>query len=41
MSMQSRNIFSQIERQKNEIVQALMQLIRIPAMAPENGEKEN
>jgi succinyl-diaminopimelate desuccinylase len=37
MSMQSQNVFSEIERQKNEIVQALMELIRIPAIAPENG----
>jgi len=35
--MQSQNIFPQIERQKNEMAQALMELIRIPAMAPENG----
>jgi len=35
--MQSQNIFPQIERQKNEIAQVLMELIRIPAIAPENG----
>jgi succinyl-diaminopimelate desuccinylase len=35
--MQSQNIFSEIERQKNEIAQVLMELIRIPAIAPENG----
>jgi succinyl-diaminopimelate desuccinylase len=35
--MQSQNIFSEIEKQKNEIAQALMQLIRIPAIAPESG----
>ena len=37
MSMQSQNIFSEIERQKNEITQALLELIRVPAIAPENG----
>jgi len=35
--MQSQNIFSEIERQKNEITQALLELIRVPAIAPENG----
>jgi len=35
--MQTENIFSEIERQKTEIVQILMDLIRIPAIAPENG----
>jgi len=35
--MQSQNVFSEIERQKNEMTQALMELIRIPAIAPENG----
>jgi len=35
--MQSRNIRSEIERQKNEMAQTLMQLIRTPAIAPENG----
>ncbi len=35
--MQSQNIFSEIERQKNEIAQVLMELIRIPAIAPESG----
>jgi len=35
--MQSQNVFSEIERQKNEMAQALMELIRIPAIAPENG----
>lgn len=35
--MQFQNIFSKIERQKNEIAQAMMQLICIPAIAPENG----
>lgn len=37
MPVQSQNIFSEIERQKNEIAQVLMELIRIPAIAPENG----
>jgi succinyl-diaminopimelate desuccinylase len=35
--MQTQSIFSEIERQKTEIVQSLMELIRIPAIAPENG----
>ena len=35
--MQSQNIFSEIERQKNVITQALLELIRVPAIAPENG----
>lgn len=35
--MQSQNVFSEIERQKIEMAQALMELIRIPAIAPENG----
>jgi len=35
--MQSQNAFSEIERQKNEMAQALMELIRIPAIAPETG----
>jgi succinyl-diaminopimelate desuccinylase len=35
--MQTHNIFSEIERQKSGIVQTLMELIRIPAIAPENG----
>jgi succinyl-diaminopimelate desuccinylase len=39
--MQHQNIFSEIERQKNRIAQALMEIIRIPAIAPENlGEGE-
>ncbi|NWG11088.1 M20 family metallo-hydrolase [Candidatus Bathyarchaeota archaeon] len=37
MNMQSQNIFSEIEKQKNEITNALMELIRIPAIAPENN----
>jgi len=40
MPMQSHSIFSEIERQKNEMTQALMELIRIPAIAPENSEGE-
>jgi succinyl-diaminopimelate desuccinylase len=35
--MQSSNIFSEIESQKNDVKQTLMELIRIPAIAPENG----
>lgn len=35
--MQPQDIFSEIEGQKNEITQALMKLICIPAIAPENG----
>ncbi len=35
--VQSQNIFSEIEKQKNEITQALMELIRVPAISPENG----
>ncbi len=35
--MTPENISSEIESQKNEMVQALMELIRIPAIAPENG----
>jgi len=39
--MQHERIFSEIERQKDEIAQALMETIRIPAIAPENnGEGE-
>ena len=41
MSMQYQSIFSEIERQKNEMAQTLMELIRVPATAPENnGEGE-
>jgi len=41
MPMQYQNIFSEIERQKNRMAQALMEIIRIPAIAPENlGEGE-
>jgi succinyl-diaminopimelate desuccinylase len=39
--MQYQSIFSEIERQKNEMAQTLMELIRVPAIAPENnGEGE-
>jgi succinyl-diaminopimelate desuccinylase len=39
--MQYQNIFSEIERHKNRMAQALMEIIRIPAIAPENlGEGE-
>jgi succinyl-diaminopimelate desuccinylase len=41
MNMQNQNIFSEIEKQKNEMVETLMELIRVPAIAPENnGEGE-
>ena len=35
--MQFQNIFSEIESQKNDVTQTLMELIRIPAIAPGNG----
>ncbi len=35
--MQAQDVFSHIEKQKDEMVQTLMGLIRIPAIAPENG----
>jgi succinyl-diaminopimelate desuccinylase len=35
--METERIFSEVERLKNEMIQALMELIRIPAIAPENG----
>jgi succinyl-diaminopimelate desuccinylase len=35
--MQSQKIFSEIENQKDQLTQALMELIRIPAIGPENG----
>jgi succinyl-diaminopimelate desuccinylase len=39
--MQHHNLFAEIERQRNRTVQALMEIIRIPAIAPENlGEGE-
>lgn len=41
MSMQYQSIFSEIERQKDKMAQTLMELIRVPAIAPENnGEGE-
>ena len=40
--MQMQEIFSQITNQKDEMVQALMELVRTPAIGPENGgEGEN
>ncbi len=40
--MQYSSVFSEIERQKNEMAQTLMELIRVPAIAPENsGEGES
>jgi succinyl-diaminopimelate desuccinylase len=40
--MQYSSVFSEIERQKNEMAQTLMELIRILAIAPENsGEGES
>jgi succinyl-diaminopimelate desuccinylase len=39
--MQSQEIFSEIDNQKDEMTQALMELIRVPAIAPQNdGEGE-
>ncbi|MEM3536261.1 MAG: M20 family metallo-hydrolase [Candidatus Bathyarchaeia archaeon] len=35
--MQNRKVFSEIKRLKSEMVQTLAELIRIPAIAPENG----
>jgi len=35
--MRSQDIFSEIEKQKSSMVETLMGLIRIPAIAPENG----
>jgi succinyl-diaminopimelate desuccinylase len=35
--MQHQRVFSEIEKQKNEMVHALSEIIRIPAIAPENG----
>jgi succinyl-diaminopimelate desuccinylase len=35
--MKTEDIFSVIERQESEMIQALIGLIRIPAIAPENG----
>lgn len=35
--MKIEDIFSEIEKQESEMIQTLMELIRIPAIAPENG----
>lgn len=35
--MKSQNIFSETEKLKDEMTQTLMELIRIPAISPENG----
>jgi succinyl-diaminopimelate desuccinylase len=35
--MELQSVFAEIEKQKDEIVRALMELIRVPAIAPENG----
>lgn len=35
--MQYSNILSEVDRQKDDMVNALIELIRIPAIAPENG----
>lgn len=35
--MQHQTIFSEIEKQKDEITQTLMELIRVPAISPQNG----
>jgi succinyl-diaminopimelate desuccinylase len=41
MLMQSQDIFLEVENQKNEMTQALMELIHVPAIAPQNdGEGE-
>jgi succinyl-diaminopimelate desuccinylase len=37
MLMASRELFSEIEKQRDKMTQTLMDLIRIPAIAPENG----
>jgi succinyl-diaminopimelate desuccinylase len=37
MTMEMQDIFSEIEKQRDQMVQTLMELIRIPAIAPENG----
>ncbi len=37
MPMQHQTIFSEIEKQKDEITQTLMELIRVPAISPQNG----
>ena len=35
--MQAQTIFRQVEQLKPEMIEALTRLIRIPAVAPENG----
>jgi succinyl-diaminopimelate desuccinylase len=35
--MQNQEIFSEIQKQRSKMAQTLMELIRIPAIAPENG----
>ncbi len=35
--MEQERVFSEIEKQKDEATQALMELIRIPAISPQNG----
>ena len=35
--MQNQNIFSEIDRMKDEITETLMELVRIPAISPQNG----
>ena len=35
--MQNQSIFSQIEKQTNQMIEALKELVRIPAIAPESG----
>jgi succinyl-diaminopimelate desuccinylase len=37
--MQTQNVFYEIEKLKEQMTQTLMELIRIPAIAPENGGK--
>src|SRR3990170_3991761 len=35
--METRTLFEQVERLKPEMIEALTELIRVPAIAPENG----
>jgi succinyl-diaminopimelate desuccinylase len=35
--MQTENLYNEIEKLQSQMVQALMELVRIPAVAPENG----
>ncbi len=37
MTMQKQELFSEIDKQKDEIVNTLMELIKIPAISPQNG----